>query len=93
MFNRSNRRIWAVLLCLCNYSVKTDILPNVAFSEKLTQKLTPTRKNKLDRVLSLPSFLYGLPHDLGGLTDTLLVRMGIHPQGHGLVAMAQGLAD
>lgn len=69
------------------------ILPKWDFSEKLTQKLTPTRKNKLDRVLSLPSFLYGLPDNLGGLTDTLLVRMGIHPQGHGLVAMAQGLAD
>ena len=51
------------------------ILPKWDFSEKLTQKLTPTRKNKLDRVLSLPSFLYGLPDNLGGLADTLLVRM------------------
>ena len=81
------------MLCLYNFWMKTVILPKWDFSEKLTQKLTPTRKNKLDRVLSLPSFLYGLPHDLGGLTDALLVSVGIHPQGHGLVTVAQGLAD
>ena len=47
--------------------MKTVILPKWDFSEKLTQKLTPTRKNKPDGVLSLSGFLYGLPHDLGGL--------------------------
>ena len=69
------------------------ILPKWAVAEKLTQKLTPTRKNKPDGALSLSGFRYGLPHDLGGLADALLVSVGIHPQGHGLIAVAQGLAD
>ena len=42
-------------------------------------------------MLSLPGFLYGLPNNLSGLTDTFLIRMGIHPQRYRLVGVAQGL--
>ena len=73
--------------------METVILPKWGFAEKLTQKLTPTRKNKPDGVLSLSGFLYGLPHDLGGLADAFLICVGVHPQGHGLITVAQGLAD
>ena len=81
------------LLFYCNFFDKSVIMPKCPAEEKPTQKPTPTRKNRPDRGLSLSGFLYGLPHDLGGLADTLLVSMGIHPKGHGLVAVAQGLAD
>lgn len=59
--------------------------------QKPTQKPTPTRKSRLGKILSLPGFLYGVTDNLGGLADTLLVSVSIHPQRHGLVAVAQGL--
>ena len=77
----------------CNFSVKSVIVLKRPMEKKPTQKPTPIRKNRPDRGLSLPGFLYGLPHDLSGLADALLVSVGIHPQGNGLVTVAQGLAD
>lgn len=67
------------------------IVPKCPAEQNPTQKPTPTRKSKLGRELSLPSFFYGIPDDLSRLADTFLIRMSIHPQGHSLVAMAQGL--
>ena len=59
--------------------------------QKPTQKPTPTKKSRLGKILSLPGFLYGITENLGGLADTFLVSVGIHPQGHGLVTVAQSL--
>ena len=81
------------LLFYCNSFDKSVIVPKRPAGKKLTQKPTPTRKNRPDRELSLPGFLYGLPHDLGGLADAFLVSVGVHPQRHSFVAVAQGLAD
>ena len=81
------------LLFYCNFLDKSVIMPKSSEGKKPTQKPTPTRKNRPDRGLSLPGFLYGLSHDLGGLADALLVCMGVHSQRYGLVTVAQGLAD
>ena len=80
-------------LFYCNFLDKSVIVPKRPTGEKPTQKPTPTRKNRPDRGLSLSGFLYGLPHDLGGLADALLVCMGVHSQRYGLVTVAQSLTD
>lgn len=80
--------LFALLLLLFAKSV---IVPKRPAEQKPTQKPTPTRKSKLGRELSLPSFFYGITDNLDGLADTLLISVGIHPQRHGFVAVAQGL--
>ena len=88
-----HRKQWfsVLFVFLCN-DFAVSVIVTKGQSEGKTDTETDTdKKNKLGRVLSLSSFLYGLPHDLSGLADAFLVSVGIHPQGHGLVTMAQGL--